>query len=290
MRFKIFNSLIFFCLIFTISCGTDLWDSNESSELDSEDVEKKIFDSMESEPENFDACLTIIEDNLDIFNNNEFDSTIASSVLEKFSDGKIIRVLDGRNVKFSSDFLNKSIAVDSVQISFEYHDEGLFERGISDLFSSISYPIAEIRIRCRVIKRSSTKDFWKIEPVMPDVIKNFYDESIMDVGTFIVTEENVAGPLGMDNSYYKTDVTSQREIVLRSKLWSKQDVTISNRTQKIFTALNVLKNIENLKINLKLTEYEENINYGGQGETVYTGPRGGKYVIRNGQKRYLPRN
>jgi hypothetical protein len=288
---KYFISLIFISMFFLFGCDTNIFGSNDSNEENIEIVQNQLLESLDNNPNDYDACLGIISENIDLFENKVFDSTIAIAILDKFSEGKIIRVLEGSNLKFSSKFLNSCIATDSAEISFQKYDEGVLERGFSDMFSGVSYPIVDIKIRCRVVKRAATKDFSKIEKVMSDVVKNFQNEQIFDIGEFIVYEENVAGPLSADDSFYKTDVNYQREIILRSKLWSPKDTTITNKTERIFTTLNALKQIDNLKIDLKLVEYEYNdSNGGGQSETVYTGPRGGKYVMRNGKKRYLPKN
>ncbi|MFN5911084.1 MAG: hypothetical protein ACK45H_07110 [Bacteroidota bacterium] len=80
-----------------------------------------------------------------------------------------------------------------------------------------------------------------------------------------------------------------RLVLLRYKLWDEgealsENKVIENRTKKVFLALNTLKNLKDLTIELNL--YESEAESGG-GEMIHTGPRGGRYVIRNGSKRYV---
>jgi hypothetical protein len=106
---------------------------------------------------------------------------------------------------------------------------------------------------------------------------------------FKLEDENISNYIG-PNTYYEMDKEKVRDIKLRYKLWDEgvakdEGKAITDRTRKVFNALNVLKNTKSLNIEMNL--YEIEVNEGGGGEVIHTGPRGGRYVIRNGGKSYV---
>ena len=149
------------------------------------------------------------------------------------------------------------------------------------------YPIVEVIVKCRIINEFSNEGYsqafdYKVE------LKDFYKQKISNLGEFNIKTEDLIDHL-FPGGFNASEVDTEREIKLRYKLWDDKEAEdeekrISGRTKMIFTVLNTLKNIKNLNLELKL--YENPEDEMGTGETVHTGPRGGKYIIRNGRKKY----
>ena len=268
-------------LFLTVSC-----DMLNSSENDKENIiSTKIEESLNNDPQNYDACLQIIDEYQDSLQNSELDSALSKAVLKKITDMEVRFNLEGSNVKFKGP-LGKCVLVNSAEISFKEYEESWTERNLMKITSSNAYPLIEINIKCRVIDRVPNNLYRN--SFKPEVtVKGFSNGK--DFEKFKLKDENIADFIG-PNTYYEMDKEKERNIKLRFKLWDEgvakdEGKAITDRTRKVFNTLNVLKNTNNLNIELNL--YDIEINEGGGGEVIHTGPRGGRYVIRNGGKRYV---
>jgi hypothetical protein len=266
------------CLITISSCesGDNIAEKSE--------IYNKLIEELERDPNNFNACLDIVNEYEDTLTNQELDSSLAKLLMERFTDEEIVYNLEGSNVKITG-ILKNCLAVNSAEIRFVEHEESLTERNLLRLLESNVYPIVEVILKCRIINEFSNEGYahsfdYKVE------LKDFSNQKISDLGVFKIKSEDILDHL-FPGGFNKSEVDSEREIKLRFKLWDDkedEEKKISVRTKMIFTVLNTLKNTENLNIELKLNEIPEDEMT--PGETVHTGPRGGKYVIRNGSKRY----
>ena len=282
-NFFSFFFLIITGMFFLFSCDVlTIGSSDDGNELSS-----KLIESLDSDPENFDACLQILDEYQDSLQNREFDSIVAKAVIEKISDMDIRYEIAGSNIKLVGP-LRKCLIVNSAEISFEEHEDDFTERNLLKILSSNLYPLVEITINCAVVDRVPNDQY--INSFEHEVsVKDGNNNSISDFGKFKLKEENISDYIG-PNTGYEIDKNDEKEILLRYKLWDEREAAdenkvITERTKKIFLALKSLKNIDNLKIELKLFEHEHES--GGGGEVIHTGPRGGRYVIRNGGKQYV---
>lgn len=268
-------------LFLTVSCDM----LNSSGSENESIISTKIEESLDNDPQNYDACLQIIDEYQDSLQNSELDSALSKAVLKKITDMDVRFNLEGSNIKFKGP-LGKCILVNSAEISFQEHEESWTERNLLKIASSNAYPLIEINIKCRVIAR-----------VPNDLYSNSFKYEVLVNGfsngkefeKFKLKDENISNYIG-PNTYYEMDKEKVRDIKLRYKLWDEgvakdEGKAITDRTRKVFNALNVLKNTKSLNIEMNL--YEIEVNEGGGGEVIHTGPRGGRYVIRNGGKSYV---
>ncbi len=263
--------------------GCDMINSFDT-ESDNE-IFLKIEESLDNDPENFDACLDIIQEYQDSLQDREIDSIVAKSVMGKLTDMKIRYNLDGSNVKINNP-LRKCLVINSAEISFEEYEDSWSERNLLKFLNSNVYPLIEINIKCAVVDRIPSDVY--INSFKHEVsVKGIGNSS--DFSKFKLKDQNIADYIG-PNTKYKIDKDEERDIKLRFKLWDEGDAieegkVISDRTRKIFNTLIALKNASSLNIELNL--YENESDSGGGGEVIHTGPRGGRYVIRNGGKSYV---
>jgi hypothetical protein len=279
---KILNMIVLSSLwLFAISSCESGDNIAEKSE-----IYNKLIEELDRDPNNFNACLDIVNEYEDTLTNQELDSSLAKLLMERFTDEEIVYNLEGSNVKITG-ILKNCLAVNSAEIRFEEHEESLTERNLLRLLESNVYPIVEVILKCRIINEFSNEGYahsfdYKVE------LKDFSNQKISDLGVFKIKSEDILDHL-FPGGFNESEVNTEREIKLRFKLWDDKEAEdeekkILGRTKMIFIVLNTLKNIENLNIELKLNELPEDEM--APGETVHTGPRGGKYVIRNGSKRY----
>lgn len=267
----------------------DLLNSNAEGDANS-DLLEKITTSLENEPENFQACLDIVESYSDSLENPQVDSTVAKGVMEKITDLEISFALEASQIRFSSP-LSKCLRVIGADVRFNEHEESMTERNLLRFFDSNTYPLVEILVKCNVIERLPANQYAnRFDYEVP--VKDFQGNSISNFGKFRLKDEGIADYVG-PNTYYEMNKEEEREILLIYKLWDEAEAAeksevISNRTKRIFEALIALQQIDNLKIDLQPYPSESGSSGGGGGgEVIHTGPRGGRYVIRNGNKRYV---
>ena len=89
---------------------------------------------------------------------------------------------------------------------------------------------------------------------------------------------------------FKEEMSAKAEIEGNKKLLQKYNYDELPWIRKLFTPRQYVDDADdkNDEVNTPPTNnYNNNDNNNGGGETVLTGPRGGKYVMRNGKKRYL---
>ena len=245
--------------------------------LDEDDIFTNIEESLDHDPENYDDCIKIIFENQDILKERDLDIALAKAVMKKITDMNIKYNLDGSNVKIIGP-LQKCIVVNSAIISFKEYETSISERDLLDIWKSSVYPLIEIYIKCRVIERVNGDLYSSI--IKNEVSVNGFGKSY-GFGKFQLKKNDIEDYIG-PNTYYEIDKDKVRYIKLRYKLWD-DDSKVSDRTRKIFDVLNALKNSSSLNIKFDLYELDKNTG----GEAVYTGPRGGRYVIRNSKKQYI---
>ena len=274
-----YYSIILASLIMLTSCDGDGIGSNS-------EVYKKIMASLDAEPENYDACLQIVEAYEDSLQNRELDSVLAKAVMQKIAESDINYVLDASAIKITGN-VQKCVEASSAEISFKEYEESWTERNLMKIMSSNIYPLIEINLQCKVIERVPPNRYaTNLDFQVP--VKGFLTDGLDGIGKFKLKKEKIADYLG-PNTAYEMDKNKERLVLLRYKLWDEgealsENKVIENRTKKVFLALNTLKNLKDLTIELNL--YESEAESGG-GEMIHTGPRGGRYVIRNGSKRYV---
>jgi hypothetical protein len=269
----------------------------KSSKKSGDSIKEQVIRLLNKETLDLTTCLKILNENNEKLKNRAFDSTLAKTILNKISSEKLSFNIDGKNVKIKGK-LSKCIVVNSLKISLREYSE----RNLLSFWKKDYYPIVEISVKCRVVKRMIGSQYNRLWIIKDSVkLMNNLNEPIFDFKDFQVQSENIDDYLDSEKEepkYHKTDPNKIRYVKLQGKLWDENLLKnsknkILNRSQKLVSILAISKNLQNVNLELFFDSWdggENDRNNGNGGETIYTGSRGGKYVIRNGKKRYIPRN